>query len=296
MLVLSILGYVIASSPMLSAAAVLFRPAAIAGATAVPYALWWFASVVFEFRLPHRAWLILPAIAVFAWFVDLAPGAGGTLDFVMNVVTRLASLIAVGHVLYAVLVDRRDDLFEPRRRFRLLFFGVIALFVFTTVVVELILMGPAPLWLQLTSAVYIEALVLALGVPLARGTLVAGSIGKSTPAPATDEPLTTALLAAMADRAYAQPGLTVEALASQLGVPEAKLRQLINGSLDFRNFSTFINGYRIEEAARRLRDPEEAHLPVLSIALDVGFASIGPFNRAFKQIMDTTPSAYRKGE
>ncbi len=38
----------------------------------------------------------------------------------------------------------------------------------------------------------------------------------------------------------------------------------------------------IREACERLRRPEDARLPVLSIALGVGYGSIGPFNRAFK--------------
>jgi AraC-like DNA-binding protein len=35
-------------------------------------------------------------------------------------------------------------------------------------------------------------------------------------------------------------------------------------------------------------------LPVLSIALEVGYGSIGPFNRAFKARMGMTPSRFRK--
>ena len=296
LLVICIACYVLASSPLLQLKLIVLVPLLVAGGTAVPYALWWFASVVFEFRLPHRAWLLLPAWATLDWLVFLAPGDLGTPEVILGVVTRVASLIVVSHILYAVLVDRRDDLFEPRRRFRPLFFGLVAGVVFITVVVELVLMGPAPMWLQLFSAVYIAVLTLSLGVPVARGNLAAVEPEKPPAPPEPDQALKAALLNAMADRAYATPGLTVEQLAERLGASEAALRRLINGALGFRNFSTFVNGYRIEEAARRLRDPDEARLPVLTIALDVGFGSIGPFNRAFKQLMDTTPTDYRKGE
>jgi AraC-like DNA-binding protein len=34
-------------------------------------------------------------------------------------------------------------------------------------------------------------------------------------------------------------------------------------------------------------------LPNLTIAIDCGFGSIGPFNRAFKQLVGRTPMAYR---
>ena len=63
--------------------------------------------------------------------------------------------------------------------------------------------------------------------------------------------------------------------------------------LGYRNFSDFLNRYRIEEATRRLCDPAEAGLPVLTIAMDAGFRSLAPFNRSFKERYQVTPSAYR---
>jgi AraC-like DNA-binding protein len=45
--------------------------------------------------------------------------------------------------------------------------------------------------------------------------------------------------------------------------------------------------------AARLADPAQDHLPVLTIALDCGYGSIGPFNRAFKARFGVTPSQYR---
>ncbi len=35
-------------------------------------------------------------------------------------------------------------------------------------------------------------------------------------------------------------------------------------------------------------------MPVLTIALDTGFGSIGPFNRAFKAHTGMTPTEYRR--
>ncbi|MGH8676591.1 MAG: helix-turn-helix domain-containing protein [Burkholderiales bacterium] len=85
----------------------------------------------------------------------------------------------------------------------------------------------------------------------------------------------------------------MESLARRVGVPEHRLRAVINGGLGQRNFAAFINGYRLDEAIRRLDDSTEARKPVLTIALDVGFGSIGPFNRAFKQRTGRTPTEYR---
>jgi len=35
-------------------------------------------------------------------------------------------------------------------------------------------------------------------------------------------------------------------------------------------------------------------VPVLTIAMDAGFQSIGPFNRAFKAATDSTPTEFRR--
>ena len=43
-----------------------------------------------------------------------------------------------------------------------------------------------------------------------------------------------------------------------------------------------------------LRDPLQAEVPILTIALDAGFQSLGPFNRAFKAETGLTPSDYRR--
>ncbi|MEL6213465.1 MAG: AraC family transcriptional regulator, partial [Pseudomonadota bacterium] len=40
-------------------------------------------------------------------------------------------------------------------------------------------------------------------------------------------------------------------------------------------------------------DPARARTPVLTIAMDAGFSSLAPFNRAFKNEIGKTPTAYR---
>ena len=41
-------------------------------------------------------------------------------------------------------------------------------------------------------------------------------------------------------------------------------------------------------------DPAQAEVPILTIALDAGFQSLGPFNRAFKAVTGVTPTEYRR--
>lgn len=96
------------------------------------------------------------------------------------------------------------------------------------------------------------------------------------------------------ERAYRDEDLSITRLATRLAVPEYRLRRLINQRLGHRNFSAYVNQYRLAEAMAALADPGRASLPVLTIALEAGFQSIGPFNRAFKAHTGLTPTEFRR--
>jgi AraC-like DNA-binding protein len=93
---------------------------------------------------------------------------------------------------------------------------------------------------------------------------------------------------------YREERLTIGELARRLGTREHVLRRVINQGLGYRNFNEFLHAHRIREACERLRRAEDARLPILSIALGVGYSSIGPFNRAFKARIGMTPTRYRR--
>ena len=96
------------------------------------------------------------------------------------------------------------------------------------------------------------------------------------------------------ERAYRREGLTIGSLSAELGVPEYRLRRLINEGLGHRNFNAFLNRYRIEDATAALADPEQREVSVLTIAMDAGFQSLAPFNRAFRAATDLTPTEFRR--
>jgi AraC-like DNA-binding protein len=95
------------------------------------------------------------------------------------------------------------------------------------------------------------------------------------------------------ERLYRRDGLTIAQLARTLDCPEYQLRRAINGCLGHRNFSDFVHGWRLREAADRLRSHDFDDQSILDVALEVGFSSIGPFNRAFKARFGMTPSEFR---
>jgi AraC-like DNA-binding protein len=96
------------------------------------------------------------------------------------------------------------------------------------------------------------------------------------------------------ERIYRREGLTIAVLAAKLDLPEYRLRQAINEGLGYRNFNAFLNRYRIDEAKAALADLSQREVPVLTIAIDAGFQSIGPFNRAFKANTGMTPTEFRR--
>jgi AraC-like DNA-binding protein len=107
---------------------------------------------------------------------------------------------------------------------------------------------------------------------------------------AADRKLIDALMRLMADeRIYRHDNLSIGTLATKLSIPEYRLRRLINQRLGYRNFNVFLNEHRIAEA-----DPSQAEVPVITIAMDAGFQSLGPFNRAFKATTGVTPTEYRR--
>lgn len=231
------------------------------------------------------------------------------------IVMQLVTILLVAHIFTLALQGRRDDLIEERRRFRLVFVIGIGAYVLLVSIAEISLAGQQPPE-SLRSLNVLGILLLTLVVnlrinQLRRDELLgklaqpqhqipAGATAATAPASAPENRSGALGEAASIDhfmrteRAYLIEGLTINALAQKLKMPEYKLRHAINQQMGFRNFPAFLNFYRIEEAKRILADPEQARIPILTIALDLGYGSIGPFNRAFKLDTGMPPTAFRK--
>lgn len=95
------------------------------------------------------------------------------------------------------------------------------------------------------------------------------------------------------DEVWRGEDLSITALAALVGAPEHRLRKLINGVLGHRNFADFVNGRRVEAAKVALAAPDLALKSISTIAYDLGFASLGPFNRAFRAATGVTPTEWR---
>jgi len=229
------------------------------------------------------------------------------------VVMQLVSIFLVAHIFALAIRGRRDDLIEDRRRFRLVFVAGIGIYVLSVSVAEISLVGEEPpAFLRSLNLLGILILTIAVNLRINRlrrdellGKLIQPH-GRNRPVPDTPQrmsPSSTSLASAdvaalerlmRQDKPYLTEGLTISALTQALKIPEYRLRHAINQEMGFRNFPAFLNSYRLEEAKLILANPDQARLPILTIALDLGYGSIGPFNRAFKQETGVTPTAFRK--
>ncbi len=106
------------------------------------------------------------------------------------------------------------------------------------------------------------------------------------------EPVVSSLYRLMQeDKAFADEDITLKKLADELGITTHQLSQILNEKIK-KNFSTFINEFRIEEAKDLLI--EEFDRSILSISIAVGFNSYTTFCTTFSRMAGMSPSQYRK--
>ncbi len=87
--------------------------------------------------------------------------------------------------------------------------------------------------------------------------------------------------------------LSLRTLAEQMGLSSNQLSWLINESIG-KNFSSFINQYRMEAFKTMAKDPRNEHITIEGLAYDCGFNSKTVFNTYFKKQTGLTPSQFRK--
>ncbi|MFM5892854.1 MAG: helix-turn-helix transcriptional regulator [Novosphingobium sp.] len=271
-----------------------------AGST--PGLFWLFAKTWFEDRTRiARRDLLLVGLSVLNMLVmQLTFGTGGMLNAVSGVLFRLGMLAFAGAGLWHAWRGRAGDLIESRRRLRFWLIFAVGLYVVVIGIAEpAVYGGGAPhaiISLIGSSTVFITLGFCAAMFAARQSDLFGASPKTSGPSAATpgDDPLAQRLRHTMQhDKPHRDEGLTIAALAQRLGEQEYRLRRLINRSMGHRNFAQFLNSWRLAEVKEALADPAQREVPILTIALDAGFGSLGPFNRAFKESEGITPSEYR---
>ena len=262
---------------------------------------WWFATALFDDDWEWAWWRIAPLIVLIGMYVlrRMVPALQG--NFIDDLIQQIMVVAMMAHAIWLALSRRTDDLIEDRRQFRVVFVGLAGLF---GVIVAFAELGFAdqdpPDWITLLHAAGLCVLSLGISAWMMQvGSLFSFAAPRPTAQPDHRSPDAIELErldSFMQAGRYREEGLTIGVLADAIGVPEHRLRRLINGALGYRNFTAYLNQWRIAEAKRILQDPEQARRQITEIALDLGYGSLGPFNRAFKADTGLTPSAFRKDQ
>lgn len=303
MLVLGIAAYLLLTAPYSPRPQGFIRSILLMLTHTMPVFLWLYGKQLFDDEFNLERWPIvgkvaLSLLACFYIYVFLIRGGGGYLQMTSHVI----ALMFIVHLLASVMLTWRSDLVEQRRVARFWFVLLVGLFFLMLDLVELSRTGLN----RHQIFMLMNASICLVGTSVTAALLFFHALSlKSEPAFVSDttpetprysrlipqeNALAKKLHTFIEDEGYLQPDLTISKLAEQLECPEHHLRKLINQSLGYTNFNAFLNQYRIEAARKRLM---ETSLPVLTIALDVGYGSIASFNRAFKDIVGTTPTMYR---
>jgi AraC-like DNA-binding protein len=277
------------------------------GAGLVPGFFWLFARTWFndEMRIGWRSWALLAIAALNVLIIIQTYPARQTPFFIAVTLMRIMMFGFGIAGLWVAWKGREGDLVESRRRFRIAMIWTVGAFVILTNAVEVLANNDV---IPNLSRNLIEAGILLLSFAFCYAMfairdddLFAGAntkIPDQTPDREPDgeiyAPLVSKLTTFMqSEMAWRDEGLSISKLATLLGEQEYRLRRVINGQMGHRNFAAFLNGYRLAEVRQALTDPSQKEVPIITIALDAGFGSLGPFNRAFREAEGMTPSEYR---
>lgn len=215
------------------------------------------------------------------------------------IILNLYALGLFAHLLVDIVQDWKNDLVESRRWIRLGFVCtitflvgfLIAAEVFSVyisrevmnlfkVAVTFILTLAGHLWFLQITPRHVDA--------VAKYTQAADTLSD------TERNIQQQLLRLVEDKEiWRDPNLTISILAGTIGIGEHKLRAFINHRLGYRNFSNYLQEYRLAAAKTLLADPSKRDTQILSLALDCGFNSISTFNRVFLKAEGVSPSAFR---
>jgi AraC-like DNA-binding protein len=278
------------------------------GGNALPGVFWLVSLSVFADHVILKRWqylvasltLVIPLLIIFG---SLLFGVNINQFSLLGLSAKYGAmaleLALVFHALIIAVQHWRDDLVQQRRYIRGGVLSLSAVYIFLVIFASQLLNIQ---WLMLDVMLNVVMVVLITGVNFLLFSLKDSSLfvttehstlaEKSVVTPSKE--LIKITQAMEHEKLYQQEGITIASFAKHLAIHEYKLRQLINGELNYRNFNDFLNFYRIQEVSENLVHIDSKNTPVLTLALESGFRSLSSFNKAFKATYGLTPTEYRK--
>lgn len=300
LLCVSILAYILNSSALTRTLAGPLQPVLQFLSLGGVGAFWLFVRTLFEDKqigareiLPYGALMVVGVVATVS-----PQGVQPSIWIGHNIMEAAVA----AHALFVIYRSWRGDLVETRRRVRGPFLAGVAVFVGVLSAFEIGEdIGIRAEWYPLAGAMAL-AFFCSVGATVmltARAELFGSAAPQALPltsdADAADKAEIARLITFVREKeVWRREGLTIGDLADDLRIPEHRLRRLINDYLGHRNFAAFINSHRVEAAKTMLGNINDARKTVSSIAFDLGFGSLGPFNRAFKEATGVTPTEWRR--
>jgi AraC-like DNA-binding protein len=263
---------------------------------------WLLTRALFRPATPRVVWpwivfATLIATNVIIELVHASAGSGffGATEQLSRNVRNLISSTVLVLTLLEPVKGLGSPLPAPERRFRLIFIAAYASLVTVAVLMQK-QSGSDQMQNVIKVSCALISLIVAIGAVAfrTRHPLPQVAMPKRPAATPEREDLQARILGVIVDRqAYKNPEIKVADVARMMGEPGYKVSQSINGIMGFQNFNRLINSFRIDCAKAMLTDAQFADWSILAIAMECGFGSIGPFNRAFKESIGTTPMQYR---
>ena len=268
----------------------LVRGIIVSGPFLLPFSFWVFSDGLFSDK--PRSFSILLILGI------LILGINYSLYFFeieeASVISRGMAVLFVLLAIFEAQKQRKTDLVEGRRKIRTVFTYVVSILVLLT-----LLSGSGLIFShqQITAKLIQRSAILIftsyfLIANVSVRDVFFGSYQKKAIVknPELVDKIQTMVIS---DNLYRKEALTIGQLAEFMGEQEYKVRQAINQELGYKNFTDFINSFRIQEAKEVFSDPAKRDMTVIEVAYKVGFNSIRPFNRAFKIVTNQTPTEYR---
>lgn len=295
-----VICYLILETPFVQSNRILFFTA-LTGSISIPVLFFLLTEAIFDDHF-KPTWIILSwfALEIVPHFCIYLRGVVSVSDTLLQITDIVSEIVSLGFVLaglYIAVKTRKADLVESRLRFRNIFILVTAAIIGITLIVESLPIARESVDIlqvvQRTSIILLTLFFLLSNVEI-KSRFFFKEVPKEKPVVAEDTQLRAKLESLIQEKKiYRKEGLTIGELAELMNEQEYRVRRLINGE-GFRNFNDFVNQYRVNEACDVLTDQSQNRKTILEIAYSLGYQSIGPFNKAFKELKETTPTAYRK--
>jgi len=272
-------------------------------AYALPFSFWLFSMSLFDDGFQLKKWMgaVLLAVLAVLFAIYIAIRNMELTATSVQMLWLLHHSLSLAFIIPGIVEaasNRHADLVVARIKFRPAFILLTAVLMSATVLSKIAFANELPATVEFIQKLLIAALTFFFAsrqLEFRPGFSTKKEALTPTPQkPEIDSRLVNDLIDLVEGQKYfLTEGLTIRQLAARMDVKEYKLRQAINLHLGFRNFNDFLNSYRIQEACDMLTDPNRRETTVLEIAFELGYNSLAPFNKAFKDTTGMTPTEYR---